>query len=374
MSNIGAVRTNVPVDTHLDTPSTAPTSGAAATAAPIALTAGGLKGKAGLADVAAGTATMGVGARGEGAKAIQEGLKKLGFLAGAADGIFGRGTSSAVAQFQRASGLTPSGEVDQATLGALDKKLAAASAPRSLFAEGGKAALNQKMQGHFDAIDKTGVGLYYGDHSSYKSMKPAEREAWIAANKTAGTNPPAPKQSSCIGWAMENVKAAYVAAGKEARWSQIERIVSSQGMKGTDLAKELQKDGWESVYWNPDAKNPDDGNGEHSFSASQVAKGKPYYGIKVDHQVIDYRPSGLAKPGKQPTTQNLEGIKKLEQAPFFFGLAKGGMHTFVGQQGRVNEFHWDRNPDQKDAIEERPLTEFPWNSGVIMLPPGTWPK
>ncbi len=92
MSNIGAIRTNVPVDTHLDAPATAPTSGAAATAAPISLTAGGLQGKAGLAEVAAGTATIGVGTRGAGAQAIQEGLKKLGFLTGAADGVFGRGS------------------------------------------------------------------------------------------------------------------------------------------------------------------------------------------------------------------------------------------------------------------------------------------
>ena len=71
--------------------------------------------------------------------------------------------------------------------------------------------------------------------------------------------------------------------------------------------------------------------------------------------------------------EDLTGVEQLKKVPFFFGLARGGTHTFVGQNGRVNEFHWDRNPDDKTAIEERPLTEFPWNSGILMVPPGSWP-
>lgn len=237
------------------------------------------------------------------------------------------------------------------------------------FAAGGAQSLQMRMDAHNKAIDKTGVGTYYGDHSAWKTMTPADRQQWIKENAIAGTTPPTPKESSCIAWAMENVGAAYAAAGKSARWAEIQRIVSSQGLKGTDLAKELKKDGWEAVYWNPDAKNPEDGNPEHSFSASQVAKGKPYYGIEVDHKVQNYRPT----EGKN-TQLDMSGVEKLKQVPFFFGLAKGGMHTFVGREGKVNEFHWAEMPNSKNAIEERPLQNFPWNSGVIMVPPGTWPK
>jgi hypothetical protein len=236
------------------------------------------------------------------------------------------------------------------------------------MAEGGNAYLNQETHAHLDAIERTGVGTYYGDHSSYKSMSRTERRAWISEAATPGTNPPTPKESSCIGWAMDNVGAAYEAAGMGERWAEIKSIVYAKGVKGTDLAKELQKDGWQAVYFNPDAKHPDDGNAEHSYTARIVKQGKPYYGIDVDAMVTDYRPT----EGKG-TTQDLAGFEKLKEVPFFFGLAKGGMHTFAGQHGRVNEFHWTANPDDTNAIEERPLTEFPWNSGVIMVPPGTWP-
>lgn len=239
-----------------------------------------------------------------------------------------------------------------------------------LWASGGKASVEEKMGAHRRSIDETGVGLYYGDHSSMKGMSLSEKQNWIDRHAIAGTNPPRAadlKQSSCIGWAMENVGEAYKSAGKTQRWNQIKRIVQRDGMRGTTLAKELKKDGWESVYWNPDTKKNADGNAEHSFSALQVRRGKPYYGIKVDHQVTNYRPASGSS-----TSKDMSGIDKLKDVPFFFGLAKGGMHTFVGTEGKVNEFHWADMPDNPEAIEETPLEDFGWLSGVIMVPPGTW--
>lgn len=239
------------------------------------------------------------------------------------------------------------------------------------LAEGGSQSIANKMGAHLENIENSGVGIYYGDHSSLNGKTLSEKQEWIDSNKTEGSNPPSAsqlKESSCIGWAMENVKAAYVNAGKAERWSEIESIVYSKGTKGTDLAIELQKDGWESVYWNPDARNPDDGNSEHSYTAAITKRGKPYYGINVDHRVTDYRPTEGGS-----TELDMSGVEKLREVPFFFGLAKGGMHTFVGREGKVNEFHWRATPDDNLAIEERPLENFPWNSGVIMVPPGTWP-
>jgi LysM repeat protein len=246
--------------------------------------------------------------------------------------------------------------------------------PESLgakLAAGGAQSIELRMKQHNDAIEKTGVGTYFGDHSSWKSMSAADKQQWLADNAKPGVKPPSAssiKENSCIGWAMENVGAAYAAAGKSARWAEIMSTVVAKGSKGTDLAKELKKDGWQSVYWNPDAKNPNDGNAEHSFSAVQAARGKGYYGIDVDAQVVNYRPTdGMG------TKQDMSGIEKLREVPFFFGLAKGGVHTFVGRKGEVNEFHWSEMPNSSHAIQQTPLEQFGWNSGLIMVPPGTWP-
>lgn len=236
-------------------------------------------------------------------------------------------------------------------------------------AAAGERSIKEKTKGHSDAIAATGVGTHYGDHSTYAALSAADKQQFVKDNALPGTTPAMPKESSCIGWVYENVGAAYAAAGKGARWAEIQRSVVRAGSKGTDLARELQKDGWKAVYWNPDTKNPADGSAEHSFSASQVKKGKPYYGIKIDAQVTNYRPTlGAATT----TTEDLSGLKKLADVPFFFGLARGGMHTFVGTRGEVNELHWADDPTSTGIIEQQPLKDFAWLSGVIMVPPGTW--
>ncbi|MFO0601179.1 MAG: LysM peptidoglycan-binding domain-containing protein [Myxococcaceae bacterium] len=279
-----------------------------------------------------------------------------------------------------ATGPTPSGDVTrpagwQAT-GGTNSAAQVGTTPRAesfgnKLAAGGAQSIEMRMKRHNDSIDKTGVGTYFGDHSSWKTMSTDEKNQWLKDHALPGTTPPSAgsiKENSCIGWAMENVGAAYAAAGKSARWAEIQSIVVSKGSKGIDLAKELKKDGWQAVYWNPDAKHPNDSNPEHSFSAAQVAKGKGYYGIDVDAQVINYRPTD-----GQGTKLDNSGMDKLKQVPFFFGLAKGGVHTFVGRQGEVNEFHWADMPDSHHAIQQTPLKDWGWNSGLIMVPPGTWP-
>ncbi len=368
MSTIGSVGRNL-VQNTVTTGTPGTSTPAAPTASPAAQSA---TLPASLRDVASGARTLEIGSRGDDVKAVQNGLKKLGLLSGTADGIYGNGTANAVAAFQRREGLTPSGRVDSATVGALDKALAnAPAAPLTTsqkLAQGGQSSINSKWKAHNDSIDRTGVGTYYGDHSSYHSLSAAEKKAFVQANAKPGTTPPDPKVSSCIGWALDNLRGAYENAGMGARFKEITRIVVQKGGKGTDLAAELKKDGWQALYFNPDTKKAADGNGEHTYTARIVSQGKPYYGIKVDGQVTNYRPTEGG-----PTKQDLTGVDQLSKIPFFYGLARGGTHTFVGQNGRVNEFHWDRDPTSKDAIEERPLKEFPWNSGVILVPPGSWP-
>ncbi len=52
-------------------------------------------------------------------RAVQQALDKQGFKVGAADGVWGAQTESAIGNFQRARGLTASGELDAHTLSAL---------------------------------------------------------------------------------------------------------------------------------------------------------------------------------------------------------------------------------------------------------------
>ncbi len=286
-------------------------------------------------------------------------------------------------------------------------------APTSLgqrLAQGGNRALDASVRGHLAAIAKTGVGTYFGSDSEYRALRPEQRAAWLkqhakrwdqftpeqkhawAAQHSPGfsalspedqrrflsnpalsavrATPAPPRQSNCIEWAMEVVGGAYAAAGQSARWQEIVGVVRRSGMKGTELAKELQKDGWSAIYWNPDAANPNDGLAEHRFTAAQAQRGNPYYGLRVDGTVLNFKPSGKGSP---KTVEDRSGLRQLEQVPFYFGLAKGGMHTFVGRHGKVADFHWEEDPNSKSAITEQPLRGWEWNSGVMLVPPGLWP-
>jgi hypothetical protein len=261
--------------------------------------------------------------------------------------------------------------------------------PGEKLARGGRRHLLQRTRAHREALKTTGIGLYYGDKSPFSDLLPqevksgtqkqgmnaAQRAQWVEDHKIPGTNPVMPKETSCIGWAMENVGAAYKTAGMEARWAEIEKTMQSHGMRGTVLAIELQKDGWKALYFNPNTADPAN-DGEHSSSFRQVSQGMPYYQIRVEGTLLNY--------GKSPSPE----LEKLRQVPFFYGVGMGGDHTFVGRDGLVSEAHWKAMPDEKHPPTSlgrgtpRVLTETPLEdctspelkSGVVMVPPNTWPK
>ncbi len=91
--------------------------------------------------------TLRTGGSGEDVRILQETLKRLGFLSGAADGKFGAETREAVRQFQQAGGLTADGVVGAATWAALPAEDEEPSAPtRICLTGGGMLALTQALE------------------------------------------------------------------------------------------------------------------------------------------------------------------------------------------------------------------------------------
>lgn len=62
------------------------------------------------------------GDRGRTVSDLQARLANSGYSPGSVDGIFGQGTADALKRFQKANGLTPTGEVDQKTMNLLSKE------------------------------------------------------------------------------------------------------------------------------------------------------------------------------------------------------------------------------------------------------------
>ena len=52
----------------------------------------------------------------------------------------------------------------------------------------------------------------------------------------------------------------------------------------------------------------------------------------------------------------------------------GRMDVFVGHDGQVSEMHWKAAPNEKGALQETQLRTWQWDTGLYMLPPGSWTK
>lgn len=300
------------------------------------------------------------------------------------------------------------------------------------LAQAGRTSIVSTTRDHFAALKNTGVGLFYGWKSSYSPARPmkngaqpvlwtdaqrfihiknklkpsfkktfsdeAQLDNWVA--NAVGVQESKPRSgsiqmTSCILWVIRHLEAAYKASGKEARWKQIRETLLKAQDRGIVLMDELQKDGWEAVYWNPDTRNPDM-KGEkilwHTQSAKQAKSVKGYYPtwyssknppkaneyIKVDHMMVNYRLT--TADGNITNTKATEALKRV---PFWVGIANFGEHSFVGYYDNISESHSPFMPEKSANVE---LSKFlPWGkawsenyggdvylSGIIMVPPGTW--
>ena len=289
------------------------------------------------------------------------------------------------------------------------------------------AFMDQAERDNKAAIARDGVGLRYGEKSPFGKMSPADRFAFVQKivkeKNPQKANDPAyikgliarMKPTSCIGYTMEALKAGYTAAGQTARWNEIVAAVRAKGTIGTVLCAELQKDGWESVYWNADTgtyrgptatANDKQRAQDHAFfnnkfgangtfkpgvdAAGKPIAGRDYYGTYPQHALTNFF---AGKNGAAPARDKAV-LAHLEKVPLWIGVAASGYHTFPGQGLKVRDSHVARNPDDRTNIENRPFEELDlaWDSashaykrdatgkpvyseeqsGVMVIPPGTW--
>lgn len=271
-----------------------------------------------------------------------------------------------------------------------------------------------------EAVFTRGVGTHWGDVSPFGRMSTPAKRRWIArrlqrvagmsrrkATEEARTVLDGMKRSSCIEWGLEHLEHAYYAAGRGEAWDRIRREVfrlgaeidpntgKKVGIKGTELARLLQEDGWTAVAFFPDPLNPKDNkewqSRHHKAAYRRVRKAKPgdihpvtgkpakygdYWGTRVDEIISYYRPTD---PQRNP--KDMSGIEKLAKVPFWYGVARAGSHIFVGHGRWVSEFkrgssrpdRRPRNPNDITNVMEHDMAKFEWNSGIIMVPPGWWP-
>jgi RHS repeat-associated protein len=228
-----------------------------------------------------------------------------------------------------------------------------------------------------ESLANTGINVFFGNWSDFAKKSTREKKEWLKQNKKRGATAPAVdemKGYGCVSWVMRVLEAGFKKAGAETEWADIRKTVASKNGYGTVLLKELQDRGWTILYLNKDvAENVTEKGYDSAYEWRLIRRDavfKNYGGIKADDTITNFLPARGSK-----TTEDLSGIRKLEQVPFYVGIVEGGYHVFSGQNGDINDFHVNNNPNRKNTVDERPILEFfkGWHSGFVAVPPGYWP-
>lgn len=176
--------------------------------------------------------------------------------------------------------------------------------------------------------------------------------------------------TDCITYALNVISYAFDKSGN----TKTAKHVWSLGERGADLAKYLVSiHAWKGVYLNPDAKHPQDGASEHTYSSYLVDKTCKYYQIPMSYRVDNYNPTSKSHPSFKKvnrkagvTILNKVDIESLEKVKFGFGISRGGKHTWLFSEGLVYEVHWDKVGIE--LYEASSLRTYPWLSGALVIP------
>ncbi len=215
--------------------------------------------------------------------------------------------------------------------------------------EAAKAAVQRMDEAHDAAMEDDGRGLYYGN-----KLNPEGKDDL--------------SPQDCTTFVLEVIGQAFRAAGLEDEWMTIfEAAVENSGeggFKGIELMKALQEHGgWQGAYFNPDVSHPRDASDEHPYSAYLAEKNGSYYGVGIDHMVVDYEPTYGSK-----TVEDEAGLEWLKGVPFGVVAARGGKHMAMIVDGDIYEVHWYTGEWSKDVITQEGFESWEWLSGAIVFP------
>jgi hypothetical protein len=143
--------------------------------------------------------------------------------------------------------------------------------------------------------------------------------------------------------------------------------------------------------------HPADFNYEvHNYSYWNTLKHGVYYvgsfntGVPVSGYVVNYRPAANYMDARYedkrrrqkhnyPTTPETSAFERLKKVKFAYGIARGGLHTFLYSDGYTFEVHYTAvgddqyathvDADGDDLYERKPFENFPWQSGIMVVPP-----
>jgi hypothetical protein len=254
----------------------------------------------------------------------------------------------------------------------------------ALIARTAADCLDRTYADHVAFFNQHRVSKYYGFR-----RYPTEQSR-IDALISAGKSPRLAKLqevTACILLAKRCLREGFLAAGENATWQKIDRVMNKNGNLGTDLQVMLQQLEWEIYYWNPDPRKNDIWDKEDR-KLNPLKPGTVWNPVWGGHgaRFKDVKSRGLYSGKRVDNRERLVQFLTLPPAAFqsvsfFVGTAHDGYHVFPGRRGAVIEAHSMRkitdrsnlersrfNPLQQPGGGPRWTERERYKSGLIVVP------
>ncbi len=276
---------------------------------------------------------------------------------------------------------------------------------RDLIAANCVAAAELLPRDHQDMVQQRGVGTHHG--SQYVAYLEARRDAGKLTQAELdqrlkehekdkadfGTG-----STSCIVYVLDAIRRGHEESLAAGDWDRIMEIYRSKAKgSGVHLAQGLERAGWLGIFFCPDTNTPYADTSDYypddfRHVLRRARKGDHHQVLTVHDRVVDYAPTDRTASGKDvpPAKQTTKETAKLEwlfKVPIGVINLHGGMHTALYRgfpakgEGYVYEVHWSASArNQSSAGNPYPVYDrtrledyVHWTSGIIHVPPGSWP-
>ncbi len=168
-------------------------------------------------------------------------------------------------------------------------------------------------------------------------------------------------------------------------WRALRHGLPSAGAEFTEIARQLVKGGWISVYFNPDVVRPrwarDASGWRHHLQKARLALREPgtYDGIPVHDRLVDYKTSPARSLSATAAARIAPQLALIKACEFGFVLTSGvdrGRpvgHCAILVRGKIHEVHWRSGPDDSFLFDDRmDFKDWEWSSGLLVVPRGQW--
>lgn len=218
--------------------------------------------------------------------------------------------------------------------------------------------------------------MSFSDHAHRKMMDLYDNHAHECGSEVCGAYP-GKTPTDCITYVINVLSDAFEKNGDRLAATKVKTL----GKHGTELAAYLvDKHKWKGVYINPDVNHPRDKDFEHVLTYKKVKEKSPYYGVPIEHAVVNYSPTSSNDPNfvsfkgrgmsADPTHKDDSQLNQLKKVKFGVGISRGGQHTWLYSSGYVYEVHWDKVG--AELYEATDIESFDWLSGAIVIPPDAY--